>query len=31
VSNMEIEKKRIVNQRVVDMQKYRDATEKPNT
>ena len=31
VSNMEIEKKRIVKQRVVDLQKYRDVTEKPNT
>jgi predicted transcriptional regulator len=31
VSNMEIEKKRIVKQRVVDMQEYRDITEKPNT
>ncbi|MDD5503100.1 MAG: winged helix-turn-helix domain-containing protein [Candidatus Thermoplasmatota archaeon] len=28
VSNMEIEKKRIVKQRVVDIQEYRDATEK---
>ena len=31
VSNMEIEKERIVKQRVVDMQQYRDVTEKPNT
>jgi predicted transcriptional regulator len=31
VSNMEIERDRIVKQRVVDMQKYRDATEKHNT
>ena len=31
VSNMEIEKNRIVKERVVDMQKYRDATEKQNT
>jgi len=30
VSNLEIEKKRIVEQRVVDMQKYREITEKPS-
>lgn len=29
VSNMEAEKKRIVKQRVVDLQQYRDAAEKP--
>ena len=29
VSNMEAEKKRIVKERVVDLQKYRDAAEKP--
>lgn len=30
LSNMQIEKKRIVKQRVVDMQKYRDVTDKPS-